>query len=68
MRLMNARSVVRVYCCSFNLEKIKKKYDKIGIYYDASALAYQIMSVLNLDYRLCELTNAIGPHTNQKPN
>ena len=37
-----------------------KEYDKIGIYYDASASAYQIMGMLNLDEQLCELTNVIG--------
>ena len=36
-----------------------KEYDKIGIYYDASASAYQIMGMLNLDISLCELTNVI---------
>ena len=37
-----------------------KEYDKIGIYYDASASAYQIMGMLNLDISLCELTNVIS--------
>ena len=37
-----------------------REYDKIGIYYDASASAYQIMGMLNLDEDLCELTNVIG--------
>lgn len=37
-----------------------KEYAKIGIYYDASASAYQIMGILNLDTNLCELTNVIG--------
>ena len=36
-----------------------KEYDKIGIYYDASASAYQIIGMLNLDKDLCELTNVI---------
>lgn len=39
-----------------------KEYDKIGIYYDASASAYQIMDMLNLDKDLCELTNVIGEY------
>ena len=29
-----------------------KEYDKIGIYYDVSASAYQIMGMLNLDIGL----------------
>lgn len=37
-------------------------YDQIGIYYDASASAYQIMGMLNLDISLCELTNVINPN------
>lgn len=41
-----------------------KEYDKIGIYYDASASAYQIMGMLNLEKDLCELTNVIGDNNN----
>jgi hypothetical protein len=40
-----------------------KDYDKIGIYYDASASAYQIIGMINLDTELCQLTNVIA-----KPN
>jgi hypothetical protein len=36
-----------------------KQYDNIGVYYDASASAYQIMGILNCDYMLCKLTNVI---------
>lgn len=34
-------------------------YDKVGVYYDASASAYQIMGVINNDKQLCELTNVL---------
>ena len=44
-----------------------KESDKIGIYYDASAAAYQIIGMLNLDEKLCELTNVIG-HAESKKN
>nr|YP_010216424.1 hypothetical protein LK039_mgp16 [Ulva intestinalis]UBR43445.1 hypothetical protein [Ulva intestinalis] len=43
-----------------------KEYDKIGIYYDASASAYQIIGMLNLDSHLCELTNVIGHAESKK--
>lgn len=36
-----------------------KEYDKIGVYYDASASAYQIMGTLHFDKQLCQLTNVI---------
>lgn len=29
-------------------------YDRVGVFYDASASAYQIMRMLNLDISLCE--------------
>lgn len=35
------------------------RYDEIGVYYDASASAYQIMGVLTGDKSLCNLTNVI---------
>ena len=34
-------------------------YDKIGVFYDASASAYQIMGTINSDRQLCQLTNVI---------
>lgn len=34
-------------------------YDKVGVYYDASAWAYQIMGTINKDTKLCELTNVL---------
>ena len=34
-------------------------YDRVGVYYDASASAYQIMGVINEDYGLCQLTNVL---------
>lgn len=39
-------------------------YDKVGVFYDASASAYQIMGMLNLDIGLCDLTNVIGNSEN----
>lgn len=29
-------------------------YDKVGVYYDASASAYQIMGTINNDKKLCD--------------
>nr|UCS09821.1 hypothetical protein [Percursaria percursa] len=34
-------------------------YDSIGVYYDASASAYQIMGVINMDENLCKITNVL---------
>lgn len=34
-------------------------YDNVGVYYDASASAYQIMGVINADQALCEQTNVL---------
>lgn len=36
-------------------------YDKVGVFYDASASAYQIMGTINSDRQLCQLTNVIQP-------
>lgn len=35
-------------------------YDQIGVYYDASASAYQVMGHITGDIKLCELTNVIS--------
>lgn len=34
-------------------------YDRVGVFYDASASAYQIMGTINSDRQLCQLTNVI---------
>lgn len=34
-------------------------YDRVGVFYDASASAYQIMGTINSDRKLCQLTNVI---------
>jgi DNA-dependent RNA polymerase len=34
-------------------------FDRVGVYYDASASAYQIMGVINEDITLCQLTNVL---------
>ena len=41
-------------------------YDKVGIYYDASASAYQIMGTLTGDKELCQLTNVFSLENNIK--
>lgn len=41
-------------------------YARIGIYYDASASAYQIMGVINADKKLCQLTNVLKSENNKK--
>lgn len=35
-------------------------YDKVGVYYDASASAYQIMGTINKDRKLCQLSNVLA--------
>jgi DNA-dependent RNA polymerase len=37
----------------------KGAYDRIGVFYDASASAYQIMGTINGDAELCRLTNVL---------
>ena len=34
-------------------------YDRVGVFYDASASAYQIMGTINSDRTLCQLTNVL---------
>lgn len=34
-------------------------YDRVGVFYDASASAYQIMGVINVDWALCKQTNVL---------
>lgn len=42
-------------------------YDQVGVYYDASASAYQIMGLINGDAQLCKCTNMLPmPHTRSK--
>ena len=41
-------------------------YHTVGIFYDASASAYQIMGVLNGDEKLCQLTNVLKSESGQK--
>ena len=41
-------------------------YDRVGVYYDASASAYQIMGSINGDRGLCQLTNVLKSENTQK--
>jgi hypothetical protein len=41
-------------------------YDTVGVFYDASASAYQIMGVLNGDKTLCQLTNVLKSEDGQR--
>jgi hypothetical protein len=41
-------------------------YDTVGVFYDASASAYQIMGVINGDKTLCQLTNVLKSKKGEK--